>query len=187
MSNNISFEGLPKKFSGKKSELTAKAWNSKFRRVVRIQGLEDSTAIDVFKIWLEGEAEEWMDKKESSNKDSVVAKISEWMNALEIKFPSTKKEELVKLQSTRSIEEMHLGSKETVREFNQRFRESLDKIDPDFYTKQMIKVIYGNLMRSIDTAVAWSMLDNDEYDTWGYEKVMTEFIKTKDRREGFSE
>ncbi|PVU93508.1 hypothetical protein BB559_003240 [Furculomyces boomerangus] len=178
ISTQISFEGLPPKFTGQNSVIKFAAWKNKFLRIAELRGWDEPTTIKIFKVWLEGEAEEWMTSTEETKPDSSKWKLDLWFTQLQNQFPPKLPEKPTKLLTIRFLENLNIGSNESVAIFNQQFEAEVKKLDKEIKPNKLIKSIYGDYMKQLDPEVAWTIYENPLFEKWDYQTLMDEF-KTK--------
>ncbi|OMJ08520.1 hypothetical protein AYI69_g11032 [Smittium culicis] len=61
----IDFSGLPERFSGKPESISVDVWTLTFKNVCKIKKWSEQTSKDVYKVWVKGDAAEWVLQQET--------------------------------------------------------------------------------------------------------------------------
>ncbi|OMJ24643.1 hypothetical protein AYI70_g1449 [Smittium culicis] len=66
----ISFEGLNPHFRGDSKDFdSVEIWNRKFNSIAHLKGWDEKQSIEVFKVWLERPAAEWIYQDKNEKKE----------------------------------------------------------------------------------------------------------------------
>ncbi|RKP16021.1 hypothetical protein ROZALSC1DRAFT_25758, partial [Rozella allomycis CSF55] len=109
------FEGLPPRFVGDGSDIdSVDSWVSTFKMVIRLKGIDDDTATQLFGCWLVGEAKAWYLKR-LDTEEAKAWKLNDWLECLITRFAIVDRkrqeswEDLVamKVDASRPLDYMH--------------------------------------------------------------------------------
>ncbi|OMJ25331.1 hypothetical protein AYI69_g4333 [Smittium culicis] len=181
-SNPISFTGLLEKFTGNKSQISAEAWCRKFLRISKLKGWSEDQIMEVFKAWVDGEAEEWVYELEQDDK-SKDWDVSKWFENLKKRFPFAVSQTKSLQLTTKALEDLKLTKNESIKDFNRRFMGVLYQVPEEWYTDSLIKRIYSNLMLNINEGLAWTVMEKLDYNEFSSSEVMKEFQDKHEKRE----
>ncbi|OMJ25134.1 hypothetical protein AYI69_g4393 [Smittium culicis] len=139
MDSKITFDGLPEKFQGTKAKTIAKAWCRRFERIIKLKTVDETHALLIFKAWMDNDAEEWIFEMESATEKTKSWTLKDWKKGLQTKFPEASNKNNKNQFTTRDLDELTVIPKESIHDFNNRFRTTLSQIPEDMYTDKIVK------------------------------------------------
>ncbi|OMJ16424.1 hypothetical protein AYI69_g7842 [Smittium culicis] len=181
----VDFEGLPEKFTGSNAKISAEAWCRKFMRIIKLKSWPEEQTLDVFKAWLDLDAEEWMAEQEDEELCQKNWSLKDWMTALKKQFPEAPSITKKKMLTTKALEDLSFNEGESIFEFNRRFNSLLYRIPEEWYTDALIKRIYFNAMIKINENLAWTLMEAPNFPALTAVELMKEFQKKYEKREIF--
>ncbi|OLY80703.1 Pro-Pol polyprotein [Smittium mucronatum] len=146
---SISFEGLPNKFTGDNTnEEDFGIWRDKFSLVATIKGWEPKLKLQILELWLEKAALKWFRNYKLNNPETNLEKALEGLGGA---FSKKKQ------GSVKTLMEMSAKSRETISEFNNRFRSYLGLIPTTHITDELIKDTYLTTLSTLDREIWWKI------------------------------
>ncbi|OMJ21702.1 hypothetical protein AYI69_g5715 [Smittium culicis] len=179
------FEGLPEKFSGKETKTSTDSWCRKFLRIAHLKSWTDQRSIEIFKSWVDGEAEEWVYEQEQLTELTNSWKIDDWLSALKKKYPFSIPKERKNILTTKSLERLTIKEDESIHDYNNRFKATLFQIPEEWYTDSLIKRIYCGFMIKHNESLAWSIMELPKFTDFTSAKLMKEFKNRHAKRDIF--
>ncbi|OMJ28933.1 hypothetical protein AYI69_g1578 [Smittium culicis] len=170
----VDFSGLPERFSGKPDSIPVDVCTFTFRKVCKIKRWDDKTSKEVFKVWVKGDAAEWVLQQEALKKDSEKRNLDEWFLQMNSKFSRRFTEKKQKITSIRPLVNLVPKKNEEVNEFNYRFMEILDLIIPDIIHPATVKSIYLEAIIAIDSELSWILSNEADCNKWRVEDLLRE-------------
>ncbi|OMJ21529.1 hypothetical protein AYI69_g5764, partial [Smittium culicis] len=153
----IKTELLPAKFKGDKTDTnTVGIWCKRFKTAISLCKIEPKEAVNLFKLWTEGEAAIWQQEQE----ESVEAEswtLDDWLKKLNINYSSKTGESNGSVFELAKIKKI---DKENMADYNRRFRKYLATIDKKMYTDELIRKIYIDNLAEIDRDLWWKYAQN---------------------------
>ncbi|OMJ09517.1 hypothetical protein AYI69_g10622 [Smittium culicis] len=178
----IKTEIFPQKFTGSKDDATkAEIWIKKFKSSIKFSKISDEDAVELFKLWLKGDAAKWKFDVEDAEKTEqwdflqILEKFQEYFVTKKAKnFPG----------DVFSLMKLSKEKNETMEEFNREFKVYLKRIDKKMYTIELIKKAYVVTISRIDNNIWWQLAQKTE--SLSLEELMKESCSLMDLKIGAS-
>ncbi|OLY81467.1 Transposon Ty3-G Gag-Pol polyprotein [Smittium mucronatum] len=172
--SGISFEGLPTKFAGENTSV----WIRRFSKISNLKGWEETTRLDVFKEWLDGDAYLWLMSTEETTPESEEWTFEEWTKKLQDNFPEKIPVTKKRIEFTlKDLEKLKPEDFSDFSYFNQEFRRIEKLVAGNMKTEEQVQRIYKEIVTKSDPRMAFEVFSRSEKAIPKLGRMMDIFLK----------